>query len=150
MLSTSLVKSEKLYARLSATQDVTKSAADNIKSSKLRGTNSQLNLDLSNMTRDLDDILAKEGVNAEKLGKDITVPESSTDMLDTLEDARLNDNYDEVYIREMKYQLQNIISLMQELDKSSNSSATKKFISSSESDLLTIQKSIANFSLIDN
>lgn len=145
VFSASKVQSEKLYERLVATQKITTSASNNLKSSNLKATNSQLNLDLTNMVRDLGTILTDQKIDPKGISKNITNSESSASTLSTLEDARLNDDYDQVYIREMNYQLQNVLALMSQLDKSSNNQKLKTFISSSYSDLTTIQKSLENF-----
>jgi hypothetical protein len=140
---------ERLAARLVATQAIVDSATPNIESSQLRDLNSSLSLYLTNTIRDITPILAKYNVNINNLSKNVTNAESDTQVLTTLENARLNGNYDLIYATEMSNQLDNTIILMQKIYADTNSSSLKTFLSSAYQSLEPTQKQFADFNAAD-
>jgi hypothetical protein len=136
---------EHLSARLTATQAVANSAQVNLKSSELRSLNSNLKLYLTNTNRDITAPLLSAGVDAAKLDKSIVKAESTVSMSARLEDARLNAVYDRTYAREMAYQLGQTMTLMEQINSSTNNSKMKAFLRSAYSSLKPTQESFANF-----
>ena len=134
-----------LSARLVSTTNTVTSANKNIKNTKLRALNSSLNIYLSNTTRDLAPILVINKIDAKKPNKSITKAESNVAMLAVLEDARLNAVYDRVYAREMNTQLEKILLLMNQINKTTKSSQTKTFLDNAIKNLEPIQKQFADY-----
>lgn len=136
---------EQLAARLTSTQTIVASAKANLKSSELRGLNSNLGLYLTNTNRDISKPLLSAGVNTEKLDKNILSEESATPILDRLEDARLNAVYDRTYAREMAYQLETLITLMKQIYSNSGNKDLKAFLQTTYASLEPTQKAFAEF-----
>jgi len=136
---------EHLAAKLNSTQSIALSATDNLKDTQLRKLNSDLKLFLTNTIRDATPIFAKSGVKMDSLSASVTKAESNTTTLATLEDARLNAVYDMKYARVMAYQLDTVITLMQQIYKSTGNENLKSFLISAYKSLEPTQKQFADF-----
>ena len=136
---------EHLAAKLNSTQSIAVSATDNLKDTQLRKLNSDLKLFLTNTIRDATPIFAKSGVKMDSLSASVTKAESNTTTLATLEDARLNAVYDMKYARVMAYQLDTVITLMQQIYKSTGNENLKSFLISAYKSLEPTQKQFADF-----
>lgn len=143
--SSAIAPTERLAARLLSTKDTSDKATNNIKSPKLRALNSALNIYLTDTIRDITPILEKNDVKVEKLPNKVTLAESNTEMLATLEDARLNVRFDRVYANEMSAQLENILILMKKIYKSTNSAQLKSYLDGAIDTLEPTQKEFADF-----
>jgi hypothetical protein len=147
--SGSVGDTEKLAARLQATQSVVESAKPNIKNSQLRGFNSELSTYLITIVSNEAPILAKHNINVNKLSKNVIASESDAKILATLEDARLNAIYDRIYASEMAHQLDITMILMQKIYKSTNDSNLKNFLSNAYQTLQPTQKQFADYNATD-
>ena len=136
---------QSLSARLTATESIVTDAQKNLKSSKLRSLNSNLQLYLTNTNRDIATPLLNAGIDPKKLSKSIVAKESTTTLAGRLEDARLNAVFDRTYAREMAYQLGNTMTLMTEIYNSTGSPSLKTFLKSAYDNLKPTQESFANF-----
>jgi hypothetical protein len=136
---------QRLTARLNTTQTITTSAQINIKSSELRSLNSNLQLYLTNTIRDITIQLKNEKIDPASLDKKIVASETATDMINRLEDARLNAVYDRTYAREMAYQLESIIALIDQVESSTGSQSLKSFLDSSRTNLQPTQTTFSDF-----
>lgn len=138
---------EQLAARLTNTATIAEAAQSNLKSSQLRSTNSNLRVYFTNINRDISTQLAKTGINTEKISGSVAEKETaaSTAITDRLEDARLNAQYDRTYAREMSYQLEMTLALIQQLYSSTNSTSLQEFLKNAYDNLLPIQKGFAEF-----
>ncbi|HUC96426.1 MAG TPA: hypothetical protein VMR16_02045, partial [Candidatus Saccharimonadales bacterium] len=150
LASNNIGDTQRLAARLLATQDIANSAIPNIKSSQLRGMNSSLDIFLTNTIRDATPILAKNNININKLNKNVTAAESDANTLATLNDARLNAIYDRIYAGEMAHQLDITIILMQQIYKNTGDSSLKNFLSNAYQSLQPTQKQFADFNATDD
>jgi len=136
---------ERLAARLMATESTTDGATAKIKSTQLRALNSNLKIYLTNTVRDIEPLLTKENINIKKLSKNVISAESSEKMLATLEDARLNAIYDRTYAREMAYQLDTILTLMHQIYNDTGDKELKSFLGDAQKNLEPTQKQFADF-----
>lgn len=136
---------QKLPARLTATETVVSDAQVNLKSSQLRSLNSSLRLYLTNVNRDIGGVLGPAGVDVTKLSQSIKDQESTTELTDRLEDARLNGVYDRTYAREMAYKLATILTLLQEIYAGNYSSDVKAFAKEMYASLQTTQEGFDNY-----
>lgn len=141
--------SERLAARLQATQDIIHSAKSNVKNHQLRAQNSNLNNYLTNTLRDLTPVLAKHNIKINSLSKTAINAESDAKILATLEDARLNAIYDRIFASEMAHQLDITIILMQKIYKSTSDSNLKSVLSSAYQSLQPTQKQFEDFNAND-
>jgi len=135
-----------LSARLTATQIVVTDAQANLKSSKLRSLNSNLKLYMTNTNRDIEKPLLSAGIDIKKPNKAIAATEATTDLTTRLEDARLNAVFDATYAREMTYQLGTLMTLMNQIYKSTSNTELKTFLKSAYDSLQPTQESFAGFS----
>jgi len=145
VLSGNLNLSQQLAARLISTQTVSTDAVTKIKSNQLLGYNGSLNIYLINTIREIKPLLAKDNIDINKLNANVTAAESNTTVLATLEDARLNAEYDRTYAREMSYRLDITLTLMRQIYESTGNSNLKSFLESSYKNLVPIQKQFSDF-----
>jgi len=136
---------QQLAARLLTTNELAEDASSNIKSSQLRALNGNLKIYLTNTIRDIEPILDTEDVKIKNIDKNITAAEASQTIIDTLEDARLNAIYDRTYAREMSYKLDTILTLINQLNKKTNNKDLGNFLDDAYSNLVPIQKELADF-----
>ncbi len=136
---------QRLTARLMTTQTIATNAQTNIKSSDLRSLNTNLQLYLTNTLRDIDTPLKNEKIDPAKLDKTIVTSEAATDMINRLENGRLNAVFDRTYAREMAYQLDSIIALLDQVESSTGSQSLKSFIDSARTNLQPTQKAFSDF-----
>lgn len=138
-------KLQTLAARLTTLQSVAEKSQANIKSNQLRGTNSSLTLYLTNANRDIVAPLASNNVDIKKLDKEIVAKEKGTKLSSTLEDARLNALFDRTYAREMSYQLNTVILLMDDVSKSTSSKSLDDFIATTKANLEPVKTQFSEF-----
>ena len=135
-----------LAARLTATQGVVTGAQGNLKSSKLRSVNSNLNLFLTNTNRDITAPLTAMHIDTTKLSKNIVTSESTIALSARLENARLNATFDSTYAREMAYQLGTSMTLMNQIYTSTTNTQLKIFLKATYTSLTPTQQSFADYS----
>ena len=140
---------EKLSTRLSVTEKLVTGAQKNLKSSKLRSLNSNLTLYMANTNRDIATPLTNAGVNTAKMSPKVIAAESTTKMTERLESARLNAVYDRTYAREMAYQLDTLLTLMNQIYLSTSSASLKTFLKTAYDNLKPTQESFQSFSTAD-
>ncbi|MCX6728940.1 MAG: hypothetical protein NTV39_04220 [Candidatus Saccharibacteria bacterium] len=140
---------ERLVARLQATQDIVNSAKTNVNNHQLRALNSSLDIFLTNTLRDATPILAKKNIKIDNLSKTVVNAESDAKILATLEDARLNAVYDRIYASEMATQLENTTILMKKIFNSTNDKSLKSFLSNAYLTLKPTQKQYADYNASD-
>lgn len=143
-------KMQTLAARLTTLQTISDKAQKNIKSGKLRSTNSSLTIFLTNANHDIVTPFGKNGVDIKKIDKKITSKESGTNLTKKLEDARLNAIYDRVYASEMGYQLETVAALMKDIYTNSKSKSLKEFLIATDNNLLPIKKQFQEYSAESN
>jgi len=135
----------KLAARLVVVEKIAKDSTGKIKSSQLRAVNSELKTFLTNTIRDIEPLLASENTKIKDLPKSLLNTKADTDLINRLEDARLNAIFDRTYTREMAYELNNILNLMHEIYKNASSTSLKSFLDETYKNLTPIQEQFANF-----
>ena len=111
----------KLAGKLYATNNVVTSSIKEkqIKSTKLRAVNMTLSLTLENIIKETTPGFAANSIKMDKMkdNKKILAVENSTEMEATLEEARLNGNFDEVYAIEITHALVSLQLLMEQVSK---------------------------------
>ncbi len=145
LFSDNKISNQQMLARLQSTRVITDSTKGNLKNPKLQVTNAQLASILNGKISQLSASLESQNIDTKKLSKTIVKAESSQEILDKLEEARLNAVYDNVYVREMNYQLQMILNLSDQLSKSSTDE-TKEFLASLQKDIQTVKQDLEAFS----
>ncbi|NTW62316.1 hypothetical protein HGB25_02825 [Candidatus Saccharibacteria bacterium] len=135
----------RMAAKLVTTSSTVDSATPNIKSTQLRAINSNLKILLTNTIRDAKPILKNNNIDITKLDKTTLSKESNKKLLSTLEDARLNAVFDRTYAREMSYQLDTTLSLMNQIYNSTGDKKLKSFLLTSYDNLSPIQKQLEDY-----
>jgi len=136
---------KQLAARLQSTEIIVGNAQIKLKSSQLRTLNSNLKIYLTNTNRDISAPLLQVGINVAQLDKKLVASEAGTDIVNRLEDARLNAVYDRTYAREIAYQLDTIVTLMRQVNNSTNNQSLKTFLANAYTNLEPTQKQFAQF-----
>lgn len=140
-------KMKLLAARMETLQKVADDSQKNIKSNKLRSTNSSLTVFLTNANHDIADPLAANNIDVKKLDKSITDDEKTKleGMTKKLDDARLNAVFDRTYAREMSFELTTLESQMETIYKSTSSKKMKDFLSKTDENITPIIKQLNAF-----
>jgi len=123
---------EQLAARLTSIKSTVDQSTDNLKSPSIRAINSDLKIYLTNTIRDFKPILRKKNIDIEKLSPKILETESNDQLLERLEDARLNAVFDRTYAREMSYTLESTENLINAIIKSNKDAEFKIFLENDE------------------
>lgn len=139
-----------LAVRLTNLQSVADNSKKNIVSSKLRATNTSLSLALTNANRDITDSLTQNGVESGKLDPKITAQENTDELNGRLEDARLNGIFDRIYAREMSYQVDTVLILIEQLESKARHSSQKEFLSATHANLKPLQEQLSKFDTTTN
>ena len=141
---------ERLAARLQSTSTIVSDSQATIKSSQLRSLNSNLDIYLTNTNRDLTEPLLTDDIDVTELDETLLAQESGAEISETLEDARLNANFDPTYAREMAFQLETTMLLMQEIFTDTQNAALRDVLSSAYKNLAPIQEEFAAFNATTN
>ncbi len=134
-----------LSVRLANLQTVADEAQDNIVSGDLRATNTSLSLVLTNANRDIEETLTAYELSASKPDPKIAAAESTEELSERLEDARLNAIFDRIYAREMTYQLETMLILIEQIQERADSSAEQEFLSTTIENMRPLQERFSKF-----
>jgi hypothetical protein len=135
----------KISAKLQSLQTISDTTQKSLVSNNLRGINSTLSLTLTNTSGDIAPILSANGIDPKKLNQKFTSAEKTNEILKGLDDARLNAVLDRTYAREMTYQLETFILLLNQIDTKTKSQSIKEFVSSTRDKITPIKDRFANF-----
>lgn len=137
---------ERLSVKLEKIQAIADDSQKNIVSSNLRGINTNLSLILANANHDASEIVAAHGIDPEKISPRITQNESSEEILNRLEDARLNATFDRTYARELSYELEMLIVLIGQLEAKTDHSSSLEFLKATRESMEPLQQQFSEFS----
>ncbi|MDO4684805.1 MAG: hypothetical protein Q4B06_03825 [Candidatus Saccharibacteria bacterium] len=139
----STLNESSFYGSLLTTSDITKKAGKNIKSSKLRGTNSAFTSLMVGAASEMEQPLSKSGIDPKKLQPSAKKPtKNDQKLIQTLEDARLNATYDRVYTREMQYRLRTMLITLDRIEKINSRQSMQEYVKNTRPKLQSIQKSL--------
>lgn len=133
-------------AKLQNLQSLADASQKNIVSSNLRGTNSNLSLTLANSNREIMAPLTTLGVDTKKVEALVASDEDVAEILERLEDARLNAVFDRTYAREMSYQLETLMALIDQAKRKTDNTSNQEFLSSTRESIAPLQEQFAQFS----
>lgn len=141
-----------LAARLEVLREVSDKSRKNIKSSDLRGTNSNLTIFLANAYRDIAEPMQIQGMDIKKIDSTITSTEKAAgeELSAKLEDARLNAIFDRVYAAEMHYELEKIAGLMQKIHTNTSSKSMKEYLVTTDEYLQPIKQQLEDFNTVNS
>lgn len=146
-----LSNTERLAGKLYGTNQVVENTIKekSIKDTKLRALNTTLALTLKNIIRDTTPGFAIKNINYEKLkdNKKILAKENSTELAETLEDARLNGNFDQVYTIEMTHSLISLKLLMEQVSKKTNNVEMQSALITGVEDLIPLIEQFEAFGI---
>lgn len=138
---------QQLALRLSSNQKIADAAQTDLKSSELRGLNSNLRLFFTNTNRDIATPLLAVNVKVKQIDPALTATEKArSERVSTrLENGRLNAIYDRTYAREMAYELATLLSLMKQVYNQTNDPQLRKFLSTTSENLVPTQEAFENY-----
>jgi len=138
---------QELAARLISTKAIADEAQTDLKSSELRGVNSNLRLFFTNTNRDIAVPLMAVNVDFTEQDKTVTANETARSALtsERLEDARLNAIYDRTYAREMAFELATMMTLIQQVYNQTNSASLKEYLNETFENLKPTQQAFAEY-----
>lgn len=131
---------QQLSARLTNLQTIAKKYHPKLHSADLEAATSSLLATLTTAQNNLNDVMTKSGIDIKKQAKTIAALESADTLDKVLDDAFLNVALDRVYGREMAFWLEDTIVMLQQLERSSSSTAIKGFAAEQLPNLRTVHK----------
>lgn len=132
-----------LAVRLETLEIVARESQENLSSGDLRSINSNLTLALTNATRDMNQFLGEEG--AKGIEKAAKANPDGTELKKTLEDANLNAVMSRTYPREMGYELEVALLMIDELEQNTQNEAFITYLDKTRSDIEPIYDQLAAF-----
>lgn len=145
-----ITQMETLAAKFKSLQTITDNAGRNISDDNLQSINANLDTQLTNINQNISVPLKKNGINIQKLPKNITDSASLATVTTKLADAKLNAVYDRTYASEMSFQLSEVFIMMREISNGSKSQSMHAFITTAISNLQPIDQQLTNFTDADN
>lgn len=124
---------------LNKLQTITDKYRGQLRTSKIIDTNSSLNAILTTAAKSAEPLAAAEGINLKDALKE---PGLEVELTKKLDDAFLNATLDAVYIREMTFQLESLITQMEQLARRIKRSEQREWLTKTTGDLRNIQKQL--------
>ena len=132
--------------RIDAMKKLVNDNSKNVQSSELRRANSALSLTLTNTKRDSAAPLAAADIKKLPTApKTSAVTKEFAAVSTRLEDARLNNQFDRVYVREISYQIATARSEIKRLGNTSKSKSLKEFLTSAENNFAPLNDQFESF-----
>jgi hypothetical protein len=151
MMLTSVLKNnhptEMLAARFITVQKVVDDSTSKLKNSQLRALNSDLKLYLVDVMREAESAFATSGVDIKDINPNVTDQENPDELLERLEDERLNARYDRSYAREMTALLETTLIQMKDIYNKSSSQPLKDFLQKTLDNLEPIKEQFESIKL---
>jgi molecular chaperone DnaK (HSP70) len=140
----------RLSVRFQNLQTVSDKSSKTIVSSSLRATNTNLSLALASANRDSKKALVTLGADSKKLDPKkldpkITEQEKTEELDKKLTNARMNATFDRTYAREMTYQLDTLLVLIDKTESKTKDTSVKEFLQTTRRNLKPLQKQFAEF-----
>ena len=132
-------------ARVQKLTTISQKYKDKLQDSRLQSTNSSLVSVMTTANTSIVEVLSNSGIDYNKQKKEIAQLDPSTQLETKFDDAALNAQLDVVYAHEMNVQITDTITMMQKLEKSTNSRSMKDYLAKTITDLENIQKQLGDF-----
>src|SRR5690606_38923376 len=130
---------------LQSIQKIADTTQKQLVSSELRGANSTLSLTLTNANTDIKPLLAANELEATKLNPKFVSEQRTEAILSELNNAWLNGVLDRSYAREMSYQLETLILLIDQIEPKTNNTSFKEFLVSTRDKFEPLRDRFAKF-----
>lgn len=135
-----------VYSTMADTQDITKEAGKNIRSSQLRGINVSIDSTLLSTMQSLEAPLESSGNKPSNLRsaakKD---PIRDSELREKLEEARLLVMYDRVYLTQFTFKIEEIMRQIKYVQARTRSESTVQSLESGHDNLEALKSSLDNF-----
>lgn len=129
----------KLAGKLSMLESLATKYNPKLKSSDIQEANTSFKSLLVTSTRSYNDALRSYEINVKKQGRTIKSLAKNKELDDKLEDAHLNSRLDRVYAKEMTFQIQEVLLMMKQLQRTVRTKEMKEFIDKTTADLNNIK-----------
>lgn len=120
---------QQLSLRSTALEKVVKESQPNIQGRDLSTLNSSLSIQLTSASSSLAQATTEAGIKPGKPSKALIAQEDKTELLATLNDARLSGIFDRVYVRELTYELQMFLVLLSDTHDTTKNEGFKQQLS---------------------
>lgn len=133
----------KLVARLQKIQNISNKYKSKLKSSAIQDTNSSLSAILTTANKAISDPVASYAIDMKKQGKDLAALDPSAELEKRLDEAYLNSVLDDVYVREINFQLEETIIMMKRMLQEAKTTSMKEYLTTTIPNFENLQKSFA-------
>lgn len=132
-----------LVARLQKLDQLSSTYGDKLRTTALQDANSSLSAVLITANQAITEPLAAYEIDVKKQAKEITALDPVEEINQTLDDAHLNSMLDVVYAREMNFQLEETLVMMNRLSQTTRVESMKTFLDKTIADFENLQKRFA-------
>ena len=140
--STEEVSAGDLGVRLKTLEQVTRDSQEDLTSGELRSLNSNLTIALTNASRDVTQFLGEDVASLDKLAKENPADD---ELRARLTDAELNAVMSRTYPREMAYELEGTLLMLDTLEKEYTNDAFLTYVEKTRSDIEPIYETLSTF-----
>ena len=140
--STEEVSAGDLGVRLKTLEQVTRDSQEDLTSGELRSLNSNLTIALTNASRDVTQFLGEDVASLDKLAKENPADD---ELRARLTDAELNAVMSRTYPREMAYELEVTLLMLDTLEKEYTNEAFLTYVEKTRSDIEPIYETLSTF-----
>ena len=136
-----------VYVRLKTIESISSSYQKKLRDNELRAMNSGLTLQLNNVISEIEAPLATINASTSKIPEEIKAAEAAykSEITNEFEDALLNIQLDNVYAREMSFQLATLRAMMVSTYKASSSASFKESLDEIDSQLQPFVEKFSDF-----
>ena len=135
-----------LAARLQKLQAVSDNYGSRLRSIPLQDANSSLKTVLITANNSINEPLLAYSIDAKKQAKEIAALDPSTAIETKLDEAYLNSLLDVTYAREMTFQLEETLVMMERLERTTRIESMKQFLTKTIADFENLKKQFADAS----
>lgn len=132
-----------LVARLQKLDQLSSTYGGKLRTTALQDANSSLSAVLITANQAITEPLAAYEIDVKKQAKEITALDPVEEINQTLDDAHLNSMLDVVYAREMNFQLEETLVMMNRLSQTTRVESMKVFLDKTIADFENLQKRFA-------
>ena len=129
-----------LSAKLQVLQKLSTKYGPKLRTTALQDTNSALSAALITANQSMNSMLSASGVDQKTATKQIAQLAGTSEMEKTLDDAHLNSTLDETYRREIIFQLQDTLVMLERTRRATNSPSAKELLEKIIVDLQNLYK----------
>lgn len=129
-----------LSARLQMLQKLSTKYGPKLRTTAMQDANSSFGASLITANKSMSSVLSASGVDTKKAAQQIAQLSDASDIEKKLDEAHLNSILDDVYAREITYQIQDTLVMMERLNRATRSTTTREFLDKTTTDFKTLYR----------